>query len=91
MVPGLKGLPYADRLRALGLWSLEERRNRAELLEVFKMKQKTIGSSIRPVFQVKQYRKDPWSSHENNQARMQTGHTEVLLLGEGHGALELVG
>ena len=33
----LKVLPYKDRLLRLGLWSLEERRNRADLLEVFKM------------------------------------------------------
>ena len=39
MIPGLKDLPYVHRLRALGLWSLEERRNRADLLEAFKIKQ----------------------------------------------------
>jgi len=29
--------PYEARLSELGLWSLEERRNRADILEVFKM------------------------------------------------------
>ena len=33
----LKDLPYDDRLKRLGLWSLEERRNRGDLIEVFKM------------------------------------------------------
>jgi len=37
MFPGLRTLPYADRLQCLGLWSLEERRNRSDLLEVFRM------------------------------------------------------
>jgi len=37
MLPGLKSLEYDYRLKALGIWSLEERRNRADLLEVFKM------------------------------------------------------
>jgi len=37
MVPGMKELPYKDRLKQLGLWTLEERRNRADLLEMFKM------------------------------------------------------
>ena len=30
MVPGLKSLPYEERLDRLGIWTLEERRNRAE-------------------------------------------------------------
>ena len=30
-------VPYEDRLCKLGLWSLEERRNRADLLEIFRM------------------------------------------------------
>jgi len=37
MVPGLKNLDYATRLDKLRLWSLEERRNRADLIELFKM------------------------------------------------------
>ena len=49
MVPGLKNLPYVDRLRALRLWSLGERRNRSDLLEVFKMKQ---GLSAAPFDQM---------------------------------------
>lgn len=36
MVPGLKQRSYENRLTSLGLWTLEERRNRADLLEVFK-------------------------------------------------------
>jgi len=37
MVPGLKSLPYDERLDPLGIWTLEERRNRADLLQVFKL------------------------------------------------------
>ena len=37
MIPGLRQLPYEKRLESLKLWTLEERRNRADLLEVFRM------------------------------------------------------
>jgi len=37
MVPKPKKLFYEQRLEYLGLWTLEERRNRADLLEVLKM------------------------------------------------------
>jgi len=37
MIPGMKQLSYEKRLEIIGLWTLEERRNRADLLEVFKM------------------------------------------------------
>ena len=37
MFPELKDLPYSQRLDKLRLWSLEERRNRADLIEIFKM------------------------------------------------------
>ena len=32
MIPELKGLSYSDRLKALKLWTLEERRIRADLV-----------------------------------------------------------
>ncbi len=37
MIPRLKELSYENRLARLGLWTLEERRNRADLLETFRM------------------------------------------------------
>jgi len=37
MVPGIKEFDYPSRLKTLKLWSLEERRNRSDLIEVFKM------------------------------------------------------
>ena len=37
LIPGIRHLPYADRLSKLNLWILEERRNSADLIEVFKM------------------------------------------------------
>ncbi len=37
MFEDLKGKEYADRLKVLRLWSLEERRNLADLIELFRM------------------------------------------------------
>ena len=37
MFPGLKFLPYEERLVKLGSCTLEECRNRADLIEVFKL------------------------------------------------------
>ena len=37
MFPELKKLSYEERLRKLQLWSLEERRSRADLIETLKM------------------------------------------------------
>jgi len=37
MIVNMDGMSYSDRLRSLQLWSLEERRNRQDLIEVFKM------------------------------------------------------
>jgi len=48
MVPGLKNMPYQQRLEHLDLWYIEERRNHADLLEVFKMYK---GSSLLPFSQ----------------------------------------
>jgi len=37
MIVNMDGLSYEERLQSLNLWSLEERRNRQDLIEVFKM------------------------------------------------------
>ena len=39
----MEGFSYEERLRCLNLWTLEERRNRQDLIEVFKISQ---GKSI---------------------------------------------
>jgi len=37
LIPRLQHLTYEERLARLGLWTLEERRNCADLIEVFNM------------------------------------------------------
>jgi len=37
MIPGFSHLDYMTRLKKLNLWTLEERRNRADLTELFRM------------------------------------------------------
>jgi len=37
MIHGMKGMPYESRFEELGLWTLEERRNRSDLIEVYKI------------------------------------------------------
>jgi len=37
MIPDLRNKPYAERIEQLGLWTLEERRNRADVIHVYKM------------------------------------------------------
>jgi hypothetical protein len=39
MVPAVRGDTYPTRLQKLNMWTLEERRNRADLIEVYRMKQ----------------------------------------------------
>jgi len=39
MVPGLKKLPYEERLSELELWTLKERRVRADLIEVLRVRE----------------------------------------------------
>ena len=53
MIPGFSKLGYEDRLLRLGLWSLEERRNRADLIEVYKILTGLSSSpSLRSMFVV---------------------------------------
>ena len=50
MVPGLKNLPYKERRIELRLWSLEERRVCADLIEVYKVVNGNSGMSFDTFF-----------------------------------------
>jgi hypothetical protein len=52
MIPGMKDKPYMVRLNLLKLWTLEERRNRADLIEVFKMFSGITDLPVSTFFQV---------------------------------------
>jgi len=50
MIINMEGLSYKDRLGCLNLWSLEERRNRQDLIEVFQMSQERSIMGIQDLF-----------------------------------------
>jgi len=52
MITSLKSLQYEARLQELGLWTLEERRNRADLIEVFKMANGFSAIPLTDMFQI---------------------------------------
>ena len=52
MVPGLRRLEYDARLKELGLWTLEERRNRADLIETFKILNGLSGIVANTLFEI---------------------------------------
>ena len=52
MFPGIKNKPYEERIKELGLWSLEERRNRADLIETFKLVKRLSGIRYENFFEI---------------------------------------
>ena len=52
MFSGIKDKPYEERLKVLGLWSLEERRNRADLIETFKLVKGLSGVRYEDFFEI---------------------------------------
>ena len=52
MVPAVRADTYPVRLQKLNLWSHEERRNRADLIEVYKMKQGYSKLCFEDLFEV---------------------------------------
>jgi len=51
MVPGLQELPYESRLISLKLWTLDHRRVRADLNELFKMVRRLSTEDINTFFE----------------------------------------
>ena len=54
MFPHLRNLEYKKRLEILGLWTLEERRNRADLIEMFKIVKGKSGIKLEAMFEIDQ-------------------------------------
>ena len=52
MIKGLEYLEYGERLASLGLWTLEERRNRADLLEVYTIHKGLSRVEMKEFFEV---------------------------------------
>jgi len=51
MIPGLDKLPYSERLEKLNLWTLEERRNRADLIELYRISRAQSSIKMTDMFQ----------------------------------------
>ena len=52
LIPELKDLPCEDRTERLGIWTLEERRNRADLIEVYIMHRGPTKVSLETFFKI---------------------------------------
>jgi len=55
MIPSLRNLPYETRLQKLGLWTLENRRVRADLIEVYKIIHGLSSVSFSTFFEMSTY------------------------------------
>jgi len=67
-------MKYDDRLKELGLWSLEEQRHRANLLEIFKMKIAQSAIAFDKFFEVEKHSATgghSWKIHK------QRGHLDL--------------
>ena len=58
MIINMEGLSYEDRLQSLKLWSLEGRRNRQDLIEVFKMAKGMTRIGLQELFMLEENTKD---------------------------------
>jgi len=55
MIPDIRHLPYKVRLSKLGLWTLEDRRVRSDLVEVFKIVLGLSPVKFGTFFEIRQY------------------------------------
>ncbi len=52
MIPGIGHLSYEERNEILHLWTLKERRNRADLIQVFKMHNGMLAPCFGDFFEI---------------------------------------
>ena len=65
MIINMEGLSYENRLQSLKLWSLEERRNRQDLIEVFKMAKGMTRIRLQELFMLEENTKGTEVIHLN--------------------------
>jgi len=88
MVPGMKVLPYKEHLRQLGLWTVEERRNRADLIEMFKMLRGKSSPNFDSLFQRSKNLSTRGHIVKLMKHHCSYGSEEIFLFGMGHRQME---
>ena len=73
MIINMEGLSYEDRLQSLKLWSLEERRNRQDLIEAFKMANSMTRIRLQELFMLEENTKGT-RGHSLKLAKMRCTH-----------------
>jgi len=69
MIPEVKDLPYMERLHRLNLWTLEERRIHADLIEHYKLINGITSVKIESLFEF-----DSYSQTRGHSYKLQKNH-----------------
>ncbi len=72
MCKGLASMEYMERLQRLGLWTLEERRNRSDLIEVFRMYRGLSATPFTVFFELDNTRKT-----RGHEAKLRKHHSRL--------------
>ena len=91
MVPGLKGLDYGGRLERLKLMTLEERRNRSDLVELFKMSKGLSAIPWNLFFHADNSGRTRGHSKKLGKGKIQVGCQETLLFSKSGESMEWTG
>ena len=78
-VPGLRGLEYRERLERLKRMTLEERRNRSDMVEMFKNLKRTVRHFMEFFLPPGQFGKNKRTLEEVDKGKLQIGCQKTLL------------